>query len=60
MRSLSNKYGVIYADPPWPFKNYPREKAGRLQLTPDAFIAHQHLLEERAGPELISLARRIA
>jgi N6-adenosine-specific RNA methylase IME4 len=29
MRSLSNKYGVIYADPPWFFKNYSPKGEGR-------------------------------
>src|SRR5690348_15373647 len=29
MKSLGNKYGVIYADPPWSFKNYSAKGEGR-------------------------------
>ena len=29
MKSLGNKYAVIYADPPWSFKNYSAKGGGR-------------------------------
>jgi N6-adenosine-specific RNA methylase IME4 len=33
MKSLGNKYGVIYADPPWFFKNYSAKGEGRNAIS---------------------------